>query len=321
MTTKIQLRREVEEGLMENVNPMTSDECVILEDDRTLKQALDEMIYIELGDPTQGDGLITTENDLILTKDGQLFNPLGATGSTTISELEEKLVVMDNDVLVVEDKYYTRKTTKATFLREVNSRIDTMKDKLEQLDSIMNPFNMNLSVSPNVAELGSILSNVRLNWNYNKEIVSQTLNGKVIDKDIRTMIDDSIVNANKTYTLVATLKNGEQKNKSTQLSFMNGVYYGVSNRSEYNSAFILSFTKVLTNSRGRTITVDANTDEYIYYCLPTRLGDCTFSVGGFVGGFAKVDTIDFANQNGYVEKYSIWRSDNKGLGRTQVNIS
>ena len=321
MTTKIQLRREVEEGLMENVNPMTSDECVILEDDRTLKQALDEMIYIGLGDPTQGDGLITTENDLILTKDGQSFNPLGATGSTTISELEEKLVVMDNDVLVVEDKYYTRKTTKATFLREVNSRIDTMKDKLEQLDSIMNPFNMNLSVSPNVAELGSILSNVRLNWNYNKEIVSQTLNGKVIDKDVRTMIDDSIVNANKTYTLVATLNNGEQKNKSTQLSFMNGVYYGVSNRSEYNSAFILSFTKVLTNSRGRTITVDANTDEYIYYCLPTRLGDCTFSVGGFVGGFAKVDTIDFTNQNGYVEKYSIWRSDNKGLGRTQVNIS
>lgn len=306
---------------MENVNPITSDECVILEDDRTLKQALDEMIYIELGDPTQGDGLITTENDLILTKDGQSFNPLGATGSTTISELEEKLVVMDNDVLVVEDKYYTRKTTKATFLREVNNRIDTMKDKLEQLDSIMNPFNMNLSVSPNVAELGSILSNVRLNWNYNKEIVSQTLNGKVIDKDIRTMIDDSIVNANKTYTLVATLKNGEQKNKSTQLSFMNGVYYGVSNRSEYNSAFILSFTKVLTNSRGRTITVDANTDEYIYYCLPTRLGDCTFSVGGFVGGFAKVDTIDFTNQNDYVEKYSIWRSDNKGLGRTQVNIS
>ena len=75
MTTKIQLRREVEEGLMENVNPMTSDECVILEDDRTLKQALDEMIYIELGDPTQGDGLITTEKRFNSHKRWSIIQP------------------------------------------------------------------------------------------------------------------------------------------------------------------------------------------------------------------------------------------------------
>ena len=112
--------------------------------------------------------------------------------------------------------------------------------------------------------------------------------------------------------------------KSVVIDFLNGVYYGSSNVTDdtaIDSAFVNSLSnKVLSDSRVRTIQVTAGDKQYIYYCIPTRLGTPTFAVGGFAGGFNLVKTFDFTNPSNHTESYNVYRSSHDNLGQTEVVI-
>ena len=180
----------------------------------------------------------------------------------------------------------------------------------------------NFSANITSAELGSVINSINFAWAYNGEPTSQKFEGETIDVNLRNYTYTGAVSANKTFTLTATDSDGSVKTATISIKFSNGVYYGVSSSTNYNSALISSLTKVLSDTKERNITVDAkNEDEYIYYCIPSRLGVPTFNVGGFDGGFEKMATIPFTNSNGYTEDYDIYRSDNPGLGATTVRIS
>ena len=53
----------------------------------------------------------------------------------------------------------------------------------------------------------------------------------------------------------------------------------------------------------------------------TSFGTCTFTVGGFVGGFEKVGQYSYTNQYNHIEMYDIYKSENPNLGKTTVVIS
>ena len=193
------------------------------------------------------------------------------------------------------------------------------KEIANKIDEISNPFNINsFTVSPSTAQKGSTI-NVTVKWSYNKDINSQTLNNATLDVTLREKTFSS-VNADVTYTLNATSTNNISKAKSETVKFYNGIYYGKSSSTTYDSALINSLTKVLSDSKARTITVNAGTREYIYYCLPSRLGTPNFNVGGFDGGFDKVETVSFTNSDGYTENYDIYKSNNANLGNTTIVI-
>ena len=193
------------------------------------------------------------------------------------------------------------------------------KDIETKMDEISNPFNINsFTVSPSIAQKGSTI-NVTVKWSYNKDINSQALNNATLDTTLREKTFSS-VNADATYTLNATSTNNISKVKSGTVKFYNGIYYGKSSSTTYDSTLINSLTKVLSDSKARTITVNAGTGEYIYYCLPTRLGNTNFNVGGFDGGFDKVETVSFTNSDGYTENYDIYKSNNANLGNTTIVI-
>ena len=185
---------------------------------------------------------------------------------------------------------------------------------------IQNPFNISaLSVEPNIAQMGSTAS-PKLTWHYtHSTIKSQTINSAVVEATLRTKTFTGVT-ATTTYTLAATSNSDVQKSKSATITFANGVYYGKSTTSTYDSALISGLTKQLSNSKGRTITVNAGAGEYIFYCIPSRLGTCSFNVGGFDGGFTKVATVNFTNSDNYKENYDIYKSDNANLGNTNVTI-
>lgn len=92
-------------------------------------------------------------------------------------------------------------------------------------------------------------------------------------------------------------------------------YYGTSTEDICNNIFKLSNIKL--KSKLKNINVDAHDNEYIYYCSPSKIGECTFTVNGFIGGFVKIKTIKLENSDNI---YNIYRSINKGLGRTTVEI-
>lgn len=110
--------------------------------------------------------------------------------------------------------------------------------------------------------------------------------------------------------------------KSTNISFLNGVYYGAAVAPDaIDSAFVLTLTKTLQGGKGKTFTVNAETGESIFYIIPSRYGTPAFKVGGFDGGFTKTATIQFTNSSGYTESYDVWKSDNTGLGNTTVVVA
>ena len=174
----------------------------------------------------------------------------------------------------------------------------------------------------NTVAMGSTVDTVVLNWNYNKTPEELTLDGQGIDASLKTKtIESAGIKANKTYTLKAVDERDAEATKTTAITFLNGVYWGVgADQSSFDSAFILGLTKGLQSNKVKTFTVNAGASQHIYYAIPTRYGTPAFKVGGFEGGFAKAATIDFTNASGYMESYDIWKSDNAGLGNTTVEV-
>lgn len=208
-------------------------------------------------------------------------------------------------------------------------------DKLLYVDLVVSNFTVKLDTtySNNIIwELGKTFnSSIVINWGYNKtikEIQNQTLTlpkNRVIsnlEKSL-TYSYSEIIDGSDNYSFKITATDGKKTaSKTITLTYCNKIYWGTSNNTTFNNTFISTLkNSTLSNSIKRTINVTATSDEYIYYAFPTRLGAPVFKVGGFEGGFNKVDTIYFTNSYNYVEKYDIYKSTNAGLGNTTVDIS
>ena len=175
------------------------------------------------------------------------------------------------------------------------------------------------NISKSIAELGEIVANLKLTWSYSKDPVLQKLDNNILENNIREYIIDSGIVTNRTFRL--EVNDGKTTvNKTVAINFYNGRYYGVSNPGSYDSDFILTLNKTLTNSRNCNFTVDCGIGQYIFFAIPTRFGTPAFSVGGFEGGFSLVNTLYYTNSFGYTESYDIYRSDYSGLGNTTVVV-
>ena len=209
--------------------------------------------------------------------------------------------------------------TKAEDIAYINGDIKTVKEALDKL--LYSNLAISLtSTSNSTQEKGITLNSIVLNWNYSKNVVSQTLDGVTLDVLDRTYTEGTSISTNKTYTLSAN-DGTKATAKSISFSFINGIYYGVSSSTTYDSSLILSLTKKLQTNNTIEITVDCLSDNYIYYASPVAYGEPTFEVGGFTGGFTLADTFIFTNVNGYSESYQLWQSDSTSLGDTTVTIS
>lgn len=171
-------------------------------------------------------------------------------------------------------------------------------------------------------EIGSYVETVHLEWMLNKTPTTLTLDGETIQTNILSYALTGLnLTKTTTFTLKATDERGATATKTTSITFLNGVYYGVSEVPEtLDSAFVLKLSKTLRSNKLPSFSVNAGAGQYIYYCQPKRYGTCSFTVGGFTGGFTLVDTISFTNASGYAEDYYVYRSDNAALGNTAVTV-
>ena len=178
-----------------------------------------------------------------------------------------------------------------------------------------------ISIDQSIAEIGWTLSNVTVYWSLNKVPKTQTVNGENVHLSIKQWSEPN-VSSDITFTLRVTDERDAEATASVSIRFLNGVYYGVSEDPEtLDSTFILGFVKRLRDTKELTFTVNAAEGQRIWYALPVRLGDCSFAVGGFSGGFDLVGTINFRNNVGYTEPYNVYASAKTGLGETKVVVS
>lgn len=169
-------------------------------------------------------------------------------------------------------------------------------------------------------EMGATVSQTVFTWSVNKTptTISATF-GNVKTGDTSFTYTTAI---NKDTTFTLTVSDGKKTaSATTKVAFVNGVYSGVAEEQTVNNAFILKLSRSLQTGKAKTISVTAGVNQYIWYALPTRYGTPSFNVGGFDGGFSKIQTISFTNASGYTENYDVWRSDNAGLGTTTVKVS
>lgn len=275
--------------------------------EKLIKEVNDIGLGIEMNQvQLKKDDNLVGDNKSIVGAINQLREDVNSGGKVELTDYQKK----------TDDNLATEEKTIVGAVNEINSQC---KDIATKMDEISNPFNINsFTVTPSVTQKGSTI-NVAVKWSYNKDIKSQTLNNTVLDATLREKTFSG-VKTDVTYTLNATSTNNISKTKSGTVKFYNGIYYGKSSSTTYDSTLINSLTKVLSDSKARTITVNAGTGEYIYYCLPTRLGVPSFNVGGFDGGFTKVATINFTNSDSYAEDYDIYKSTNANLGNSTVVV-
>ena len=214
---------------------------------------------------------------------------------------------------------HTHTASDIEYFTEANANISTVKDALDKLLYV--PLNINLiSDKSTTLEIGTTINSVVFSWTYNKNIVSQKFNNEALEADLRSYIYNIPFSSNKSFKLEANDGEGDFS-KSISFNFLNGRYWGVSNSDIYNSDFVNSLSKELASNKNKTFTVNCGEGQYIFYCVPTRFGNCNFKVGGFEGGFNKVDTIQFTNSSGFTESYDIYKSTNSNLGNTTVVVS
>lgn len=251
-----------------------------------------------------------------------------------LDENDSKIVTENNESIIVERSIGQSKEirdlvettlidgTEDMIIQDINGKTKRVKSGTictTIIEEISNPFNITINGDVTIAELGSIINRFTLTWNYNREIITQSLNDINLGLDVREQSYTNI-RENKTFILNAKSVMGVERTVKFNVSFANGIYYGKSKNDVINDTLFNDLTKELSNNKSRTVTVNAGKDEYIYYCYPQRLGTSTFTVNGFDGGFNLIGTFKFKNSSNYEEDYNIYKSTNANLGNTTITI-
>ena len=200
----------------------------------------------------------------------------------------------------------------------------TVEEALNKLISdyyYVTPTVTSFTASPNggTFEIGStITAPITFNWNYNKDIITQTLTDCTLaDETVRTATYNTDISSNKTFTLQASDgKNNVSKNIS--YSFTNKVWYGSAAEGTYDDTFILGLSNgKLQTSKSGTYTVTVADREYFFIAMPTTYNNAdelVGTIGGFSTGFSRVATLSHTNASGYATNYNIYKSTNASLG-------
>lgn len=186
---------------------------------------------------------------------------------------------------------------------DIRARLDALEYKAIAINSFV--------ASPTLCELGSA-NTINFTWQLNKAATLMNINGTPVSGNAAQL---SGIASDTTFMLNVT--DGQTSaTKSASVGFANQIYYGVA----ADLSAVTGLSKVLSNNRSRTITVNAGAGEYIIYAIPARLGNVAFYVSGFEGGFEEPVEQFLTNSSGYQETYKVYRSTNANLGQTTVEI-
>ena len=180
----------------------------------------------------------------------------------------------------------------------------------------------NFSVTPNIVEIGSVINSITLKWDTNFRVLTRQYLNDVEIPDItkRSRTLDGPFTSSQTYTLRVEGDDGNSDIKTTELKFLNNIYYGTEKLHDINSTFINSLSRVLTENKQKGFTVVSREQEYIYIALPVRLGEPKFTIISEEADFELITKFDHENSSGYVEEYAVYRTTNVHLGQTTIRL-
>lgn len=257
----------------------------------------------------------------------------------------------DNDFYTKLDDLYTKRQFDIKF-SEIITRIKTLEDQpditsdsiqyinedgesmsiKDALDNLFYKPTTILSFKSNVSskqEKGTVLNNIKFNWEVEGKVHLQTLQDIILDNDVREYILNKPITSNTTFKLIVN----DSKNfdtKSLSVNYYDTVYFGSSSQISgftTNWAYNLGH-KTLANSIKELLALEFNVKnkEYGYIMFPTYFNNdadlIQITIGGFLYEWSKVTTLsNFSNQSGYRCSYNIYRSGQQSLGNIKCTIS
>ena len=207
-----------------------------------------------------------------------------------------------------------------------NDFTDEYKQKIDDLAYTKIAIN-SLTATNSSNEIGATVTASDATWTLNKEPKTQKIQfaseaAENLDQSIRKKsYTGKTVKANTNIVLTVTDERDASVSRTVTITFQPKVYWGKTNKASLENGDILALEgSALAGGRGRSFTVNAGAGEKIVYAIPASFGTPTFNVGGFDGGFKKVQTLEFTNASGYKQNYDVWMSVNAGLGSTAVTV-
>lgn len=200
------------------------------------------------------------------------------------------------------------------------------------IDDLLPSFDVTFSISTNLVEMGATVANPNFTASWTTEPQSRVLTDSegTSPKNITGSpftssgtFTKSAYGQSVTFTLTSENSSGSKTVVRTAiLSWGQRVYFGTGVPGFNSEAQIKSLqNNPLSLTKNRTFTVTASSSQKIYYAYRTGYGPSTFFVGGFEGGFNLVSTsIPVTNSQGLTENYTLYESDNVGLGSTTVQV-
>lgn len=158
-----------------------------------------------------------------------------------------------------------------------------------------------ISLEPEYMCYGDDPTDVKVTWEYHKDVVEQSINDMPLKPDIREYIFSGM-----TTSMVVTLKYKYEDTSATRvvtfdIKYPN--YYGTSP----------DYTK-LDKTIDNVFTVTAGTNDYIYVMIPNG-SNSVLGVSSIIGGFNRLGTQEI-----FGNLYYVFKSANAGLGETTVEI-
>lgn len=241
--------------------------------------------------------------------------------SEFVEESTERMDKMESDVsdFIGEstEKINGLETEVSEFVGSSSERMSALEADVAELMYIQNPLTITKFESTvKNARFGQELTDITFSWGFSQVPKSVTLcdkNGNTISTHATDSTGATLnglsVTTDTTWKLKATDRRDKAVTKDTSITFLHGVYWGVgAPRDSYDSDFVNTLSVEWRTTKKPSITVSPNT-EHIYYCLPTRMGECNFSVGTMPGGFEQVgEPISVTNIYGGTQTYYIYRS-------------
>ena len=228
------------------------------------------------------------------------------------------------------DKKLTEKQDKAITDEGAYFNSDTVEGALQELGEALDKFTyvsptVTLAVGANsIEELGKVLSSVTVSATANKECKSLKLySGSTLlqSAENATSVSATVenVSATTTFKAVATDKYDKNIQKTSTISFYNGVYYGVAS----DGVSISELTKKLQGNNNCEFSGNAGVGQYFFFASPKRYGTPSFKDKdtGFGADFTLVNgNVAFTNASGYEETYQLYRSTHPALGQTTITV-
>lgn len=233
------------------------------------------------------------------------------TQAVVTDALMERIVVEGNGATITKKAAKDPATGFAFNMYEVGVDTNIVATK-EDLQIVLYPLVIDTIEANGPYEVGSS-ANVTVTWAYNKDIVSQSINGISLDPSVREFTFEGVTE-NTTYVLEAT---DEIKTVSNAVSveFLPSCYWGASEKETLTNEDILALNSELLPTKEQFRILDCSGGKYFYFVIRQDLCEnIIFKVNGIMFNSLEEEIIDLTNASGNTDKYILYRSTDMQTG-------